>query len=169
MEVRGNMLYWAKTSPGAIIPTKDRENAGYDIYPCFDEEYRVIPRHSTILVPTGIACAVRDRYYLQVHERGSTGKLGLKVSAGVIDSGFRGEIFVALTNVNNENIYIMKEKMRKEMEKQDSPDILYPYEKAIAQLIVHAVPDMECHEIYYDELKNIPSKRGEGELGSTGK
>lgn len=47
--------------------------------------------------------------------------------------------------------------------------ILYSYNKAIAQVIVHEVMRMDEQEISYDELKNIPSKRGEGMLGSSGK
>ena len=47
--------------------------------------------------------------------------------------------------------------------------IVYPYTKAIAQLVVHEVPKMNVKEISYDELKEIPSKRGSGSLGSSGK
>ena len=47
--------------------------------------------------------------------------------------------------------------------------IIYPYSKAIAQLIVHEVPVMNQYEITYEELKSIPSKRGTGALGSSGK
>ena len=47
--------------------------------------------------------------------------------------------------------------------------IIYPYEKAIAQLIIHEVPKMNVKEISFNELKKIPSKRGDGMLGSSGK
>ena len=33
---------FAKIKPNAIIPTKRLEDAGYDIYPCFDEDYIII-------------------------------------------------------------------------------------------------------------------------------
>ena len=112
MEVRANKLYWAKVRPNAIIPTKNREDAGYDIYACFDEAYIMIPPHTTASIPTGIACAVRDKYYLQVQERGSTGSIGMKYGAGVIDSSYRGEIFIVITNTNDVPIVIAsKEKM----------------------------------------------------------
>jgi len=86
-----NDLLFAKVKPNAIIPTKKEENAGYDIYACFDENthYLVIPPQETILVPTGIASAMNNNYYLQVEERGSTGSKGIKKSAGVIDSSYR--------------------------------------------------------------------------------
>ena len=196
-----NNLCFAKVRPDAIIPTKEDENAGYDIYANFEEDFLVIPPHKTVLVPTGIASAVPEGFYLQVQERGSTGKIGMKYSAGVIDSGYRGEIFIALSNINDKEIIISK------LAKQDLIDkygkkyknchndifikygqrneaclidstsevgysceaIIYPYSKAIAQLIVHVVPKIDVKEISYKELQKIPSKRGAGALGSSGK
>lgn len=173
MEVRGNKLYWAKVKPNAIIPTKEKENAGYDIYPCFDDDYIMIRPHHTKLIPTGIACAVRDNYYLQVQERGSTGSKGMKYGAGVIDSGYRGEIFIAITNTNEIPIIITSKNNVTLSHIADIIDetnaIVYPYENAIAQLIVHRVLDMDEQEISYKELKSIPSKRGDGKLGNSGK
>ena len=195
-----NDLVFAKVRPDAIIPTKEDENAGYDIYACFDEDYMIIPSHSTVLVPTGIASAISDKYYLNVAERGSTGKIGMKYSAGIIDSGYRGQIFVALSNINTKDIIISKltreeliDRYGKKDDKYDdviliygdgdfdyvylkdgsknkgNETIIYPYEKAIAQLIVHEVPKMNVKEVTYDELLKIPSKRGTGALGSSGK
>lgn len=192
-----NDLVFAKVRPDAIIPTKEDENAGYDIYANFKEDYVVIPPQSTKLIPTGIASAMTDKYYLNVAERGSTGKIGMKYSAGIIDSGYRGEIFIALTNTNINEIIISKltkeDLIEKYGEKDECGDIhlsygkgkndyaylidrdneftaiIYPYEKAIAQLIVHEVPKMNIKEVTYDALQKIPSKRGTGALGSSGK
>lgn len=171
MTVKGNKLYWAKVKPNAIIPTKEKENAGYDIYPCFDEDYIIIRPHHTKLIPTGIACAVRSCYYLQVQERGSTGSKGIKYGAGVIDSGYRGEIFISITNTNDLPVIITKDINIAETDSiiKETSAIVYPYEKAIAQLIVHNVIDMNEEEINYEELQNIPSRRGTGMLGSSGK
>lgn len=192
-----NDLVFAKVRPDAIIPTKEDENAGYDIYANFKEDYVVIPPQSTKLIPTGIASAMTDKYYLNVAERGSTGKIGMKYSAGIIDSGYRGEIFIALTNTNINEIIISKltkeDLIEKYGEKDECGDIhlsygkgkndyaylidrdneftaiIYPYEKAIAQLVVHEVPKMNIKEVTYDALLKIPSKRGTGALGSSGK
>lgn len=173
MDVKGNKLYWAKVKPKAIIPEKDKENAGYDIYPCFDDDYMIIRPNHTKLIPTGIACALRDSYYLQVQERGSTGSIGMKYGAGVIDSGYRGEIFIAITNTNEVPIVITREADKDMVEIEtilsETNAILYPYEKAIAQLVVHRVPNMDECEISYEELRTIPSKRGDGILGSSRK
>ena len=47
--------------------------------------------------------------------------------------------------------------------------IIYPYDKAICQGIVHIVPDVESREISYDELRSYGSERGDGNLGSSGR
>ena len=206
MTINENDLLFAKVKPNAIIPTKEKENAGYDIYACFDEDFIVIPAHETRLIPTGIAAAVSDKYYLQVHERGSTGSKGMKYGAGVVDSSYRGEIFVCINNVNDNDIVISKlnekELIKKYAKSSDDlfvfdddevvleieyngnekyvnkiyiingkfeSTIIYPYEKAIAQLVVHEVPVMDVQEITYEDLLKIPSKRGTGALGSSGK
>ena len=183
IELHDNDLLFAKVRPDAIIPTKDNENAGYDIYANFEEDYIIIPPHKTTLISTGIASAISDKYYLQVHERGSTGSKGIKYSAGVIDSSYRGEIFVALTNTNNvevviskltENDYTYENEIGQLATKRFgdfdyNTAIIYPYTKAIAQLVVHEVPKMNVKEISYNDLKKIPSKRGSGSLGSSGK
>lgn len=198
-KLKTNDLVFAKVKPNAIIPTKRDEDAGRDIYACFDEDYMVIPPRSTKLIPTGIASAMSEKYYLNVAERGSTGSKGIKYSAGIIDSSYRGEIFIALTNVNAAEVFISKlsrEELIKKYAKEDEdgikvikyedgdgfaiayfgdPDfpayepIIYPYSKAIAQLIVHEVPVMNQYEISYEELLEIPSNRGTGALGSSGK
>ena len=54
-------LYFAKVKPDAIIPSKRDEDAAMDIYACFDEDYLVIPPHTTILIPTGIASAFSSK------------------------------------------------------------------------------------------------------------
>lgn len=229
-------IIFAKVKENAIIPSKEDENAGFDIYACWDgveKKDKIIKPHTTKLIPTGIACALPINYYFQVEERGSTGSKGIKKSAGVVDSGYRGEIFVAISNVNDrylifgdKDTYLqdaldelkkwqsvdvnnLTEQDKLDMEKflkdqyQDSYDnltdeekemvirniyqeikssnndetlinnitnaIFYPETKAIAQLVLHKVDNLPVKEISYEELKQIPSKRGTGILGSSGK
>ena len=38
-------IKFAKVKPEAIIPSKRVEDAGFDIYACFEEEYMVIKPH----------------------------------------------------------------------------------------------------------------------------
>lgn len=161
-----NNIKFAKVKENAIIPTKRDEDAGFDLYACFDEDYIIINSLETKLIPTGIAVAIPTDYYFQIEERGSTGSKGIKKSAGVIDSGYRNEIFVAITNCNNKPLIITKETDTANL-KDDY--IVYPYNKAISQMLLHKAHSLETEEISYEELKSIPSERGLGSLGSSGK
>ena len=157
-------IKFAKVNENAVVPSKNIEDAGYDVYACFDEEYMEIKPLNTKMVPTGIASAVPSTHYFQIQERGSTGTKGIKYGAGVIDSGYRGEWFIPITNCNDRLLVISKN-----MELDFGDAIVYPYEKAIAQAILLEVPAATVKEISYEELQKIPSRRGEGSLGSSGK
>ena len=134
----------------------------------------IINPGETKLVPTGIASAIPINYYIQIHERGSSGSKGIKYSAGVIDSSYRGEWFLATTNANTKpilitkiDIYSLDENIR---ELINNAYIVYPYSKALFQGVVHCVHNnLERVEISYDDVLKIPSKRGSGKLGSSGK
>ena len=170
------MLYWAKVKENAIIPTKRDEDAGYDIYANFDENYRFIKSGETVMIPTGIASCIPVGYYMQIEERGSSGSKGMKYSAGVFDAGFRGEWNLMVTNTTDKVIAIIKHDFLEEhkvlfddLVKRDLM-IIYPYEKAIFQAILHSTNNQVTpQEISYEELKNIPSERGTGRLGSSNK
>jgi len=182
-----NNLFFAKVKPNAIIPSKRDEDAGYDIYPCFEENYLIIKKNETILIPTGIASVIDSSKYIQIQEKGSTGSIGMKYGAGVIDSGYRGEWFIAITNCNNRSIVINKETItKKEIVRRETKDkrfferlkirksfmrepIFYPYKKGIAQAIVHDVMKMNVSEISYDKLLEFKSERGANKLGSSKK
>ena len=157
----------------AKIPSKRDEDAGYDVYPCFDDPFMRIPAHKTILVPTGIASALPVNYYFQIEERGSTGSKGLKKSAGVIDSGYRGEWFIAITNANHCDAYIAKQEyvaaLKDAAKLLEHDVIIYPYEKGIAQAVLIEVPRTETEVVSYDVLKEIASERGVCLLGSSQK
>lgn len=187
--VNENEILWAKIKKNAIIPTKENENAGYDIYACFDGDFIDIPINTTKLIPTGLACAMNEKYYLQIEERGSTGSKGIKRSAGVVDSGYRGEIFIGITNCSNKDILISKldeDKLYQSYKNivadgEDVPTalykfimnknsvLIYPYTKAICQGIVHMVPNLESKEITYKELCTYDSKRKTSNLGASQK
>ena len=186
-------IKFAKVHPNAIIPSKRDEDMGFDIYACFDEDYIVINPHETKLIPTGIASACDPDYGFLVFERGSTGSKGIARRCGVIDSGYRNEWFIGLTNTTNKTLYVSKLSKEEIIDRlynadninkswdgifgglvsiKDSPEnntLVYPYSKAIAQALVVPVPKVKVDEIPYDELKEIKSERGMGALGSSNK
>lgn len=163
-------ILFAKVDKHAIIPSKRDEDAGYDIYPCFEDDYRVIMPHETVMVPTGIASAFDKSWYVQLQERGSTGSKGIKYGAGVIDSGYRGEWWIPITNTNTIPVVISKLPERDTKRLVGMKDcIVYPYSKAIAQFLILPVPVMKIRETtMYDLLLNT-SVRGTDCLGSSNK
>lgn len=166
--VNNDILYFAGKDETVKIPTKNDEDAGYDIYAHFEEDEFVIPPHNTKLVPTGLYYACHPNYFIRIVERSSNTKWHGRVCAGVIDSGFRGEIFIGIYNSSHNTIII--DKNHTEIQFNDDSKVIYfPYNKAIAQLLVLPVPKMNVQTIPLDELKEIPSIRGDGELGSSGK
>lgn len=184
---------FARVKDKAIIPSKRDEDMGFDIYACFDEDYIEILPHETKLIPTGIASACDPGYGFVLFERGSTGSKGIARRCGVIDSGYRDEWFVGITNSTDKRLYISKipaEKFIEEAYKDDITKaydivfgsllgtmeefikenvIIYPYEKAIVQALVLPVPKTIVNEMSYEDLKNIKSERGMGALGSSNK
>lgn len=161
-------VYFSKLSENAIVPSKRDEDAGYDFYASLDDDINEIELDvgKPTLVPTGIATALPKHLYLNLkHERGSTGKLGMNVLSGVVDSGYRGEIFINICSLYKK-IIISKE-VDQVIEKGGV--IYYPSKKAIAQGTIDLVPKIFLQEIPYEELKNIKSKRGTSKLGASGK
>lgn len=167
VEVNDKVIYWAKVNPKAIIPTKRLEDGCYDIYTCTDEEEIVIKPFDIVTVPTGIASAFDSKYRLDFQrERGSSGSIGLVPRCGQVDSGYRGEIFLKLQNTTNKFI-VISSKYKDKFE--DEYGAVYPMSKAVCQAALEIVPNVESKEISYDELVKIPSERGTGNLGSSGK
>lgn len=165
------IVKFARLRQEAQIPTKREEDAGFDVYACFDGDFIEIKPHETVIVPSCIASAFSPEYVAVLKERGSTGTKGIKISAGVIDSGYRGEWMVPITNANGKTVVIMKSD-KKHLYKRlfnEENSIIYPYEKAIAQALFLPVPKMIVQEITYKELQDIDSERGAGKLGSSGK
>ena len=132
-------------------------------------------------------------------ERGSTGTKGIAQRCGVLDSGFRNEWFVPITNTSSKTLIISKiteeDIVDKYLPNKSDNDfrvfdeannaylyfisikdktilentIIYPYSKAICQALLLPIPKVSTKEITYDELKSIESNRGSGMLGSSGK
>ena len=161
-------IYFAKLKEGAIIPTKREEDGAFDIYACFEEDFMIIEPHQTQMIPTGLASAFSPDYVAIIKERGSTGTKGLGQRAGVIDSGYRGEWFIPLTNHNDKPLVIVKSNTTSDKIRSDNM-IIYPFEKAICQCIMVEVPKLSTKEVSYEEILAFTSERGTGSLGSSGK
>ena len=93
------IIYWDKLNERAKLPSKRDEDAGFDIYSDSTENIILKP-NETKFFTTGLRSAFPSNYWIEIKERGSTGAVGLSVRSGVIDSGYRGEWKIMLTNVN---------------------------------------------------------------------
>lgn len=118
-------------------------DAGYDILS--SEDIWIRPGEKELIL-TGLKVAIPAGYVGIIKSRsGLSVKHNLEVGAGVIDSGYTGEVRVVLRNLGNE-IYCVK-----------SGD-------KIAQMIIVNLPDIEIVRV--DNLNN--TERGEGGFNSTG-
>ena len=125
-------------------PTKGHiDDAGWDLY---SSETVSIPAGATVLVSTGVAMAIPKSYVGLIWDRSSMGVKGVHRHAGVIDSGYRGEVKVCLHNTTKETYHV---------ERGDR----------IAQLLIQEVPVFRQHVV--DELDT--TSRGDGGFGSSGK
>lgn len=88
-----------KLNSNATVPTRNLStDAGADIY---SAESVFIPVGSRALVSTGIALEVREGMVGKVEDRSSMARKGLRVGAGIIDTGYNGEVNIVLHNLSN--------------------------------------------------------------------
>lgn len=120
-------------------------DAGLDLYA--REAVTLMPGERA-QVPTGVAVAVPYGYVGLVWDKsGLSHKFGIKTLGGVVDAGYRGEIFVGVVNVSRE------------------PYTFEKYHK-VAQMIIQ-----RCEQAVVKEVTDLSSSssRGTSGFGSTGK
>jgi dUTP pyrophosphatase len=134
----------ARLDPRAEIPSKAyADDAGFDLV-C--TEGAQIDPGAVVDVKTGIAIAMPPGWWGRIIGRSSTlRKHGLIVNEGVIDAGFRGELFTGVFNPTDEYKVIQRG-------------------ERLAQLLFLPVPD-----VHWSERAELPpSERGENGFGSSG-
>lgn len=91
----------------AVIPSFAYDNdAGMDLYSTEDVE---IPAGSRAKISTGLAFEIPRDYVGLIWDRSSVPiKKGLKTVGGVVDSGYRGELYVGMANVSKEPVEVSK-------------------------------------------------------------
>ena len=125
------------------IPTKhDTCDAAFDLYVI---DNMVLPAGGTEIVHTGICVEIERGSFGKIESRSSLAKKGIFCTAGVIDSGYRGEVMIVLNNIGSSDYHVATG-------------------HRIAQLIIYKLQDVEIIET--DKL-DLQSDRGGG-FGSSG-
>lgn len=121
------------------------DDAGFDIFISVET---TVPPHSFRDVPSGVHVELPNGYWGFLVGRSSTiRKRGLMVIPGVIDTGYRGELFSAVWNLTDEPVHL---------EQGDR----------IAQLII--LPNSTANSVLARVDQLAGSERGFGGFGSTG-
>lgn len=141
-----------KLNADAVIPKYAKTgDSGFDLVATKDVS---IYAGGTVLVPTGLAFEIPENYELQVRPRsGLSLRTNLRVanSPGTVDSSFRGEVMVIMTNTSSGNFY-------------DSLPIVIKKGEKIAQGVICPIIKAELLEV--EELSS--TERGDNGFGSTG-
>jgi len=135
-----------KIDPRAKLPSYAlADDAGLDLFSL--EDYTVPAGKFLAGIRTGVAFEIPAGYVgLCWDKSGLSAKHGLKVMAGVIDSGFRGELLLTVLNISNRDYH-------------------FAAGDKIMQILIQPVEHVEVVEA--TELSD--AQRGEGGFGSTGK
>ncbi len=95
-----------RLTESAKKPTKANEaDAGWDLY---SDEDVYLPYGTIVKVKTGIAFDMPDYNHGFIWDRSSMGAKGIHVLGGMIDSPYRGEIQIILTNLKMGEPYMIK-------------------------------------------------------------
>jgi dUTP pyrophosphatase len=130
-----------------ILPTRAHPfDAGLDIY---SNEDVFIPLGTTVKVSTGIAVNIPPGYYGRINDRSSMAIKGLRTGAGVVDTGYQGELSIILHNLNHIG---------------DDDGYLITKGDRIAQLVIQKIELPIVKEV--DSFEE--SERGSNGYGSTG-
>lgn len=132
-----------------MIERATKGSAGMDLHACIDAPVTITPGEIKI-IPTGLAIALENENFVAyIYARsGLAIKHGITLAncVGVVDSDYRGEVCVGLTNISKTEYTI-------------TPD------ERIAQLVI--APVCICDVLEVESLDD--TERGEGGFGSTGK
>lgn len=140
-------LPFRKLREGVVLPAAAHPgDAGLDLRAA--EPAKVAPGER-VMIPTGLAVAIPDGHAgLVLPRSGLASKQGLTLAnaPGLIDAGYRGEVIVAVVNLDRDHAVVIEAGDR------------------IAQLVLVAVPAVAA--AFVQELP--PSQRGGGGFGSSG-
>ncbi len=104
--------------------------------------------NDTHRISTGIASAFSSNYVAMIKERSSTGLKGMGLRGGIIDSGYRGEWILVITNHNCTPLTITKNQDAVPFHLRDG--MIHDYNKALAQALFIEMNRKEKKENHSD-------------------
>lgn len=136
------------TTSDIPLPTYATDgSAGMDIYAAV-EQYLEIKPGETVLIPTGFSIELPHGFEAQIRPRSGLAvkhSIGIMNSPGTIDSDYRGEVKIIITNFGKQNFTIRRG-------------------DRIAQMVI-----ARYERIVWEEVHQLSeTSRGSGGFGSTG-
>lgn len=150
----------------AVLPSYARPgDAGMDV--CAAEDVEIKPGE-TVIVPTGLKLAIPEGFEIQVRPRSGISfktPLRLSNSPGTIDSGYRDELGIIMTNTSVKNEAGPEEVL--DTGSKGNRNGIYRIRKGdrIAQIVLQELPRMKLTVV--KSVADIGNDRGGG-FGSTG-
>jgi dUTP pyrophosphatase len=166
MSDKGVEVYIEVCREGAAMPSYAKPgDAGMDV--CAAEEILIGPGE-TVIIPTGLKLAIPEGYEVQVRPRSGISlktPLRLSNSPGTIDSGYRDELGIIMTNTSGSCSENVQEVLS--IDSKGNKKGTYRINKGdrIAQIVLQAVPRMKLTIV--SSVREIGTDRGGG-FGSTG-
>ncbi|MFO7636891.1 MAG: aminotransferase [Clostridia bacterium] len=155
-------IYIEKCRKDAVIPVYSHEHdAGMDV--CSAEEMILHPRETKI-IPTGLKVCIPPGYEIQIRPRSGISyrtPLRLSNAPGTIDTGYRDEIGILMTNTSQEG----EETFRLHEGNNGHGTYVIGKGERIAQMVLCKVPEMVFEQV--PDVSRIGKNRGGG-FGSTG-
>ncbi len=118
-------------------------DAGLDLFSSIDF---VLEKGQVEAIPSGIKVSIPDGFVGLIWDKSGVSLKGVHRLAGVIDSGYRGEVKVVMINLSHEP-FVINSGMK------------------IAQMLIQPISKVDVIEV--EDLDE--TARGEGGFGSTGK
>lgn len=122
-------------------------DSGFDVRANIAETVIIVSGQS-MAIHTGLFLEIPDGYEIQVRPKSSLSAKGIMVHFGTVDTGYRGEVIITISNLNTNGFMHTIKHLDK-----------------VAQLVI--VPIIQAELVQVDSI-NTDTHRGTGGFGSTG-
>ena len=163
LKQRKTHVRWSRLNhdlPGGLHRPKRKGDIGWDLECMEDVE---IPPMGRVDVPVNARLWLPDGFYADIRNRSSMSKRNLYVDQNLLDTGYRGPIYVLIRNLTLPQMHSWDGSHYWDFE---SGTVTLKAGERIAQLVFHT-----HHPVWEDEVHEVPldTERAEAGFGSTGR